>query len=473
MSDAGNASPFRTVSRTSPIAASPDAVFAWHARPGALERLTPPWKSVEIEERAGGLEDGARFTLRIKHGPLTLRWVALHRDTVPGRQFVDEQVEGPFAHWIHTHRMDPDEGGGCQMTDRIEYAPPFGLLGAAAGQWYLVPEIERMLGYRHAVLRQDLAAHGRFADHPALRVAVTGAHGLIGSALLPFLTTGGHSTVRLVRTRPGPDDVLWEPTSGRVDAEALSGVDAVVHLAAESIAAGRWTEPQKRRIRQSRVVGTRKLCETLTRMEPPPQTLISASAIGFYGDRGDELLREDSSPGTGFLPDLAGEWEAATEPARAEGIRVVQLRLGVVLSPRGGALRTLLPPFRLGLGGRLGPGSQWMSWISIDDAIGAIHHALLSDSMEGPVNVVAPEAVTNREFTETLGHVLGRPTLFPVPGSLLRIALGEMADEALLASARVVPTRLQQAGYHFRHPSLAMALSHVLGKTTEPRANPS
>jgi hypothetical protein len=330
-----------------------------------------------------------------------------------------------------------------------------------------------MLGYRHEVLREDLAAHTRFADQPPLRVAVTGTHGLIGSALGPFLTTGGHTTVPLVRSGPGPDDVLWDPSTGHIDPERLVGVDAVVHLAAESIVAGRWTEAQKRRLRESRVMGTRRLCQTLATLNSPPRTLISASAVGFYGDRGDELLSEDSTPGTGFLADLAHEWEAATEPARAKGIRVVQLRLGVVLSPRGGALQALLPPLRLGLGGRLGLGSQWMSWVSIDDAVGAIHHALSSNSMDGPVNVVAPQAVSNREFTATLGHVLGRPTLFPVPGSLLRIAIGEMADEALLTSTRVVPTRLQEAGYHFRHPSLATALSHVLGKTTEPRANPS
>ncbi|NNG16370.1 MAG: TIGR01777 family protein [Gemmatimonadales bacterium] len=472
MSGAQNASPFRTVSRTSHIAAVPDAVFAWHERSGALERLIPPWESVQVVERSGGFGDGARLTLRIRQGPLAFRWVAVHRDTIPGRQFVDEQVEGPLAHWIHTHRMDPAEGGGCRMTDRIEYAPPFGLLGAAAGQWCLTPQIDRMLRYRHDVLRGDLAAHGRFADRPPLRVGVTGSHGLVGSALLPFLTTGGHSTVRLVRARPGPDDVLWNPATGQIDGGALSGVDAVVHLAAESIAAGRWTRTQKRRIRESRVVGTRRLCETLARLDSPPRVLISASAVGFYGDRGDEQLIEDSSPGTGFLADLAGEWEAATEPARVAGIRVVELRLGVVLSPRGGALRTMLPPFRLGLGGQLGSGSQWMSWASIDDVIGAIHHLLLSDSIEGPINVVAPEAVTNREFTETLGQVLGRPTLLPVPQSVLRVAIGEMADEALLASARVLPARLQQSGYQFRHPSLGTALSHVLGKT-EPRANSS
>jgi uncharacterized protein (TIGR01777 family) len=366
--------------------------------------------------------------------------------------------------------MDPAEGGGCRMTDRIEYAPPFGLLGVAAGQWCLAPQIERMLRYRHDVLSGDLAAHARFTDRPRLRVAVTGSHGLIGSVLVPFLTTGGHSAVRLVRARPKPDDVLWDPATGQLDGGSLSGVDAVVHLAAESIAASRWTESHKRRIRESRVVGTRRLCETIARLDAPPHTLISASAVGFYGDRGDEQLTEDSSAGTGFLADLAGDWEAATEPARAAGIRVVELRLGVVLSPRGGALRTLLPPFRLGLGGRLGTGSQWMSWASIDDVIGAIHHVLMGDDIAGAVNLVAPEAVTNREFTETLGQVLGRPTLLPVPSSVLRIAIGGMADEALLASARVVPVRLQQAGYRFRHPSLAHALSHVLGKP-DPRAD--
>ena len=462
---ASDASPFRIAERTSLIAAPPEAVFAWHTHTGALERLIPPWESVELLEPSAGIVDGARVTLRVRRGPLTFRWVAIHRDTIPDRQFVDEQVEGPFSHWIHTHRMDPTADGGCRLTDRIEYAPPFGLVGAAAGQWCLVPQIERMLRYRHDVTREDLAAHSKFGDGPRLTIAVTGSHGLIGSALVPFLMTGGHRVVRLVRSRPAPADVLWDAATGRFDPEALGSVDAVIHLAGENVAAARWTESQKRRIRESRLRTTGGLSQALAALDRPPPVLVCASAIGFYGDRADETVTEDSSAGTGFLADLTRDWEAATEPAVARHIRVVHTRFGVVLSPRGGALKAMLPVFRVGLGGRLGPGSQWMSWISIDDTIGAINHALHTADLSGPVNVVAPAAVRNRAFAETLAKVLGRPALGPVPAPVLRLAVGQMADEALLASARVTPLRLNGTGYHFRHSTLEAALSHVLGKS--------
>jgi len=461
-----NASPFRSVERTSIIAAPPEAVFAWHAQPGALERLIPPWESVEVVEQSAGFEDGARVTLRVRQGPLTFRWVAVHRDTIQDRQFVDEQVEGPFSHWIHTHQMDPAADGGCRLTDRIEYAPPFGLVGAAAGQWCLTPQIEKMLRYRHDVTPEDLAAHSRFRERPRLTIAVTGSRGFIGSALVPFLTTGGHRVVRLVRSRPAPGDVLWDASTGRCDPAALGSVDAVIHLAGENIAAGRWTESLKRRIRDSRLRATGGLSQTLAALDRPPPVLICASAIGFYGDRADEPVSEDSPAGTGFLAELVRDWEAATKPAAAQGIRVVHTRFGVVLSPRGGALKTMLPVFRIGFGGRLGSGSQWMSWVSIDDTIGAIHHALQTDDLSGPVNVVAPGAVRNRAFAEALARVLGRPALGPVPAPFLRLAVGEMADEALLASARVTPVRLNDTGYHFRHSTLETALSHVLGKST-------
>ncbi len=460
----GDGSPFRVAERTTHIPTVPEAVFEWHARPGALERLIPPWESVEVVERAPRLADGARVTLRIRQGPLTIRWVAVHRDTIPGRQFIDEQAEGPFSHWIHTHRMDPAPDGGCLLSDRIEYAPPFGIVGAAAGQWCIGRQIERLLQYRHDTTREDLAAHARFQERPRLTVAVTGSHGLIGSALVPFLETGGHRVVRMVRSRPEAGEVMWDASTGRFDPATWPAVDAVVHLAGENIAGSRWTESTKARLRESRVRSTRGLCQSLAALDRPPRVFVAASAIGFYGDRAGEVLSEGSPPGTGFLADLAREWEAASEPAASHGIRVVQARFGVVLSPRGGALGTMLPFFKLGLGGRLGPGTQWMSWVSIDDAVGAIHHALQVEELSGPVNVVAPGAVANRAFTETLGRVLGRPTFLPVPAPVLRLTVGEMADAALLASARVVPSRLGDVQYHFRHPSLDTALSHVLGR---------
>jgi uncharacterized protein len=459
------------VERSTTLPVSAEAAFAWHERPGAFERLLPPWERVSVVEQSGGLEDGARLALRVRYGPASLRWVGRHRDTLPGRRFVDEQVEGPFSRWIHFHRFDPDGPASSRMTDRIEYAPPLGPVGAAADP-IIRRRLERLLAYRHVLLRDDLEAHGRFGQSGRLRVAVSGASGLLGRALIPFLTTGGHDVVRLVRVRhtpaQGPGEVYWNLQTGRIESEKLEGLDAVVHLAGENIGA-RWTADRKRRIRESRGIGTRFLCEALARLRRPPKVLVTASAVGIYGNRGDEVLTEGSatlaSP-PDFLVEVGREWEAATEPARAAGIRVVMTRFGPILSPAGGLLQRMLPPLRAGLGGPLGTGRQWLSWISIDDAIGAVHHAIMTETLSGPVNTTAPQPVTNGEFTATLARVLRRPALLRVPAPALRLALGEMGEVAVLGSARVVPERLTQAGYRFRHPALEGALRFVLGRET-------
>jgi uncharacterized protein (TIGR01777 family) len=294
-------------------------------------------------------------------------------------------------------------------------------------------------------------------------VAVSGATGLIGSAVADELRAQGATVLRLTRRPPrDSSEIAWDPQSGVGDPERLSGLSAVVHLAGENIAAGRWTAARKQRIRESRVVGTRSLCESLARASSPPPTLVCASAISYYGDRGDEVLEESSPPGTGFLPEVCREWEAAADPARAAGIRVVNLRIGVVLSRRGGALAQMLLPFRLGLGGRVGPGTQYMSWISRPDAAGVVAHVLTHPNLSGPVNTVAPHPVTNAEFTRLLGKVLERWTIFPLPAFAARLALGQMADDLLLASARVVPRRLLESGYVFRYPTLEECLTAEL-----------
>jgi hypothetical protein len=298
-----------------------------------------------------------------------------------------------------------------------------------------------------------------------MHVVVTGSRGLVGSALIPFLTTGGHRVTRLVRgAAAGPDEAIWDPGKGLTEPLRVDGVDAVVHLAGENIAAGRWTPARKAEIRRSRVEGTRSLCDALIRLPQPPKVLVTASAIGFYGDRGAQALTEESEPGKGFLSDVCREWEAATEPASRGGIRVVNLRFGMILSAAGGALRKMLLPFTLGMGGRVGSGEQFTSWIALDDAIGAIHHALCEESVRGPVNAVAPAPVSNAEFTRTLARVLRRPALVPLPAFAARLLFGEMADALLLGGARVMPARLQASGYRFRFPDLESALRHLLGR---------
>lgn len=297
-----------------------------------------------------------------------------------------------------------------------------------------------------------------------MKILVTGSSGFVGSALVPFLTQSGHDVRRLVRSKPGPGtaDVQWDPKAGTLEAAGLEGLDGVVHLAGESIATGRWTAEKKARIRDSRVLGTRLLAESISRLARPPKVLVCSSAIGYYGDRGQESLREESALGSGFLADVCRDWEAAAAPAVQKGIRVVHLRIGVVLGPSGGALAKMLPPFKMGLGGVIGSGRQYMSWISLDDLMGVMHHALTTPSLSGAVNAVSPNPVTNAEFTNTLGKVLSRPTIFPMPAFAARLAFGEMADELLLASARVEPARLTASGYTFRYPLLEGALRHLL-----------
>ena len=298
-----------------------------------------------------------------------------------------------------------------------------------------------------------------------MHILVSGASGLIGSALTPCLEAAGHRVTRLVRgrARPGWGEVAWDPDAGRMPPPALEGMDAVVHLAGESIV-GRWTADKKRRIYDSRVRGTRIICEALRQVARPPKTFVCASAIGYYGNRGERLLLEESRAGEDFLARVCVDWEAAVAPAAERGIRVVSLRLGMVLSASGGALGQMLPPFRRGLGGVLGSGAQYMSWIALDDVVGAISHVLTTESLCGPVNLVAPEPASNRDFTKTLGRVLRRPTRFAVPAFGARLLFGEMADALLLASTRVEPGKLKASGYTFRYPTLEGALRHVLGK---------
>ena len=304
-----------------------------------------------------------------------------------------------------------------------------------------------------------------------MRVAITGSTGLVGSEVVSVLSAEGHEVVRLVRREPAPGEkaVRWNPAQGEVDAAGLEGFDAVLHLAGENVGSGRWTAARKAAIRDSRVNGTRLLCDALAGLARPPKTLVCASAIGYYGDRGGESLTEESSPGPGFLAGVSREWEAASGSAARKGIRVVTLRIGVVLSPKGGALSRMLPLFRAGLGGVIGGGSQYLSWVALDELPFIVLHSLQRADLVGPVNAVTPHPVTNREFTRALGNALSRPTPFPVPAFALRLAVGrEMADALLLASARVFPRRLEATGYRFRFPELGEALRHLLGKGKNP-----
>jgi uncharacterized protein (TIGR01777 family) len=295
-----------------------------------------------------------------------------------------------------------------------------------------------------------------------MKIAIAGASGLVGTALIPALEAQGHEVTRLVRTAPRAGEIEWHPNKDEVSAASLEGFDVIINLAGENIAGGRWTDEQKRKIRDSRVNGTHLLSEAIAKMERKPRAFICASATGIYGDRDDEVLDEQSESGGGFLAGVCREWEMACELAVKVGVRVVNLRFGPILAREGGMLSKLLTPFKMGMGGKVGSGSQYISWVSLDDSVNAILLAINDESIRGPLNVVSPNPVTNEEFTKTLGHVLNRPTALAMPAFAARLAFGEMADEMLLVSQRVMPKRLSAAGFQFQYPELESALRHYL-----------
>lgn len=430
----------------SPIAAPASQVFAFHEQPGAFERLTPPYEQVEVVERDGTIRDGDRTVLRMRVGPFSQTWVAEHRDYVAGEQFVDVQLEGPFRRWEHTHRVEPD-GDGATMIDEVEYDLPLGGLGRAVGGGMVRRRLERMFAYRHAVLDHDSRLHALAGDR-RLRVAIAGASGLIGASLSALLESGGHEVVPLVRGG-GRDGIRWDPSNESVDAAALEGFDAVVNLAGASIAQ-RWTDAARRKIRDSRVKGTRALAEAIATLDQKPEVFVAVSAVGAYAEGG-------------FLRDVVDEWEAAAAPARDAGVRVTHPRMSVVLSPAGGALAKMKLPFALGLGGRIGSGDQPMPWVGIDDAAGALYFAIVEPELDGAFAVAAPESVDNATFTRTLAGVLHRPALFPVPAFAVKALFGQMGEETLLRGDRVAPTELERLGYPFAHRELEPTLRHVLG----------
>jgi len=453
--------------KTSPIGASAQDLYAWHSRPGAFLRLSPPWQQVRLLAGSTGLRDGSRVVLELKSGPFRKIWKAEHRNVRPGLGFQDIQLDGPFDRWEHTHDFSPIDDTSSELRDRISYRLPAGTVGNLAGRNFVRDQLERVFAYRHRTTADDLRLFARFRDLPRLKIAVTGSTGFIGSAFTHLLTTQGHKVLPMARATSvqNPNLVTWNTEDGILNPQSLEGVDAVVHLAGESVSEGRWSRTKKNRIRTSREKGTARLVASLLELNEPPKVLVSASAIGFYGNRQDEILNELSGRGSGFLAQIADEWESASQVASKAGIRVVNPRFGVVLSPTGGALAKMLPLFQIGAGGVLGSGKQWVSWISLDDAISALLQTIMSPDLRGPVNLTAPKPVDNQDLTKVLAKVVRRPAFARVPSLAARVAFGEMAEEMLLASTRVLPESLEDDGFEFRHPELETALRHVLGRT--------
>jgi len=436
-----------------------DEVFAWFSRPGAFERLSPPWAPVTIVAESPSLEDGiARLSL-----PLGFTWVARHDPNEYRRphRFVDVAVaDGPsslpvaaFTRWRHIHEFAEAGQGRTRIVDRVE---------TPLGSRVLRP----MFRYRHGQVAEDLATH-QWAKKRGVKpttIAVTGASGLIGSALCAFLTTGGHRVIRLVRgAATAPDEREWDPDDPAND--LLDDIDAVIHLAGESIA-GRFTERHKRAIRDSRIEPTRLLADVAANAKSGPSTFVVASAIGYYGaDRGDDELTEESEKGQDFLAEVVADWEDAAAPARAAGIRVAMIRTGIVQSARGGSLKLYRPLFAAGLGGKIADGTQWVSWIDIDDLVGTYHRAVFDPRISGPVNAVAPQPVRNAEYARILAKVLKRPAIVPVPALGPRMILGKEGSQNLVEGGqRVTPSVLTKVKYPFRRADLETSLRHQLGK---------
>ncbi len=451
------------------VEVTPDVVYEWHAQPGAFERLIPPWEPVQVIEHAPGLAVGNRTVVETRIGPTKQRFAAKIVESEPGVMFRDVQEEGPFASWEHTHRFVPEAKKFCLIEDRVDYELPMGFLGKAFGSGYAERRLARLFDFRHDRTRYDISRlrvlRRKLGDQ---RIAVTGASGLIGRELVNYLRSGGMRVDPLVRRqpRPGTTEIYWNPETGEIDAEALEGVDAVVHLAGENLAADQWTAEFKEKVRLSRFQGTNVLCHALANLKHKPRVLVSASAIGWYGSRGDEELYEDAAPGTGFLAEVCKSWEKETRIAAEAGIQTVNARIGIVISARGGLLAKVLPMFRRGLGARVGSGKQWMAWVSLEDVIGGISHMLHTGELSGPVNLTAPHPVTNADFTRILANVLHRPAMFSAPESAIRRFMGERGESLALQSARVKPRRILDSGFRFIHQELSGAFCHELGIRT-------
>ena len=448
-----------------------DSTFEWFEHEGSFRRLMPPWEVAEEVRADDSLEVGSQRVFRFPApgAPfLKMTWVAEHTAYDPPHHFSDTMVKGPFWSWNHDHNL-VESGGKTTVRDEVTYQVPFGPLGNLAdrilGGMLVRGRISKMFKARELRLQRDMKEHSRFAHEGRKRILVAGSSGLIGTQLVAFLDTGGHDVWRLVRrpVKEGAKELSWAPDKGVLESSDLEGFDVVIHLGGAGIGDKRWSKKRKQLIVDSRRESTMLLSETLSKLDKKPESFIVASAIGYYGNRGDEDLDETSPPGSGFLTDTVIDWESFTDPARDAGIRVINLRNGIVLSATGGALGRMLLPWKMGGGGPLAGGKQWMSWISLDDEVYAIHHLMMTSSCSGAYNMTAPEPVTQRVFSKTLGSVLRRPAIAPIPGFTMKILFGELAGPLLIEGQKVRPKRLQDSGYEFLHKDLESALRDSLG----------
>ena len=452
------------LSWTVEVAASRERMWEWHVSPGAFERLAPRW--IPMRLRGGGAfpGPGGEVVFEARQAGIWLRWRARIEEVEPQQRFVDTQLAGPFREWRHTHQFTSIPGGGTRLTDAVAYRLPGLLPYVPFVAGHARRQVERLFAFRHRLMRADLM---RFPEAPGggRRVLVTGARGLVGRRLVPYLKTLGYGVRELSRGPTRAGVYHWDPVARKLDPAALEGLHAVVHLAGEPIAGGRWTKTRMEAIRDSRVEGTRFLIEQLGRHGIRPDAFICASGVNYYGSGPGD--KDESSPaGSGFLAEVCVAWEAAARRVEALGVRPVLLRTGVVLDPQGGALAKMLPAFRLGLGGPIGGGRQHFPWIAVDDLVDVIAVAIGDAAMCGPVNAVHSECLTQGQFSECLGAVLGRPAFLPMPAAAVRLLFGQMGQETLLADLPIRPEVLQRRGFSFREQHLEASLRLLLGRVT-------
>ena len=439
-----------------------DRLWDWHCRPGAFERLAPAWQKITLSGEHSALEDGNEVCFHLHQGPLRLKWRARLGPVEPPRRFVDTQVEGPFAYWRHVHEMFGEGESRSQLVDTVTYALPAGLGGVPPFKQLARKEIGRLFAFRHHRMASDLERHSGELPGRGKRVLVSGSTGLIGRRLVPYLRTLGYEVRGLTRGKAAGRLYQWDPSSGSVDPEAFQDVDAVIHLAGENIASGRWTKKRRQRIMESRVNGTRILVDAMANARKRPEVFISASGANFYGS-GPGRKTEEMPAGDGFLAEVCQRWEEEAFKARNHGIRTLCVRTGIVLDPLGGALSKMLPVFKLGLGGRVGDGRQAFPWIAMDDLLDIYERAIRDAKLQGPVNAVHPERTDQAGFSRALASTLGRPSFMPLPAFAVRAVLGQMGEETLLADLPVEPAFLEAEDHSFRFDSLKAALSFMLG----------
>ena len=442
-----------------------EEAFEWHERKGAFRRLMPPWELAEEVRADDNLKEGSQRIFKFPMGPVKMSWVAQHTAYNPPHSFEDIMLKGPFKSWHHTHSFEVTSDGNVMIHDKVNYKLPLGFLGNFVAGRMIKKRLSRMFTAREIRLERDLKRHAEFSHLAKKKILVAGSSGLIGRQLVAFLDTGGHDVWRLVRRKPKAreKEIEWYPAQQKVNPVELEGFDTVIHLGGAGIGDKRWSKKRMKLIEESRTTSTKFLSETIANLTSKPASFIVSSAVGWYGERGDEELNENSEPGQGFLPTICAKWEASCQAARDSGIRTVNLRTGVVLDATGGALGKMLLPAKLGAGGPIGRGKQWYSWISMDDQIYATHYLVMNDECEGAYNLTAPNPVQQKKFAKILGKVLRRPAFIPTPPFGIWILFGKMGVALTTESTKVLPKKLLDAGYQFEHDELEPALRDCLG----------